>query len=235
MRIISDFHDYYDVCQSHGQDQTLMYRRDGRTEEIAVYTFPMVRDRWWSWDKLRPESIVVGFCGKIYPIVRIPDFVSPDYKEHYCLSADEVAQAVAMLLHKKQYAEYMEPLPRRRQWRKPAANTRVRVEEFFEKVAEQQDKHTKLFEKWEAPIFLADAHKVKVTGLRHIPIEINPCLRSVEFYRVIDPYTAYQELAMYLGKQAQPEKPIPDVPDKVMVGAKGFDKWSFRKPPSKRR
>lgn len=32
-----------------------------------------------------------------------------------------------------------------------------------------------------------------------------------------------------------PEKQIPAVPDKVMVGAKGFDKWSFRKPPSKRR
>ena len=36
---------------------------------------------------------------------------------------------------------------------------------------------------------------------------------------------------MFLGGLAVPLKEIPTVPDKIMVGAKGFDQWSFRKPP----
>jgi hypothetical protein len=49
----------------------------------------------------------------------------------------------------------------------------------------------------------------------------------------LDPpyYTAYQGLQMYFGAMAQPNRPIPEVSDKDMVSIKGFDKWSFRKPP----
>ena len=47
----------------------------------------------------------------------------------------------------------------------------------------------------------------------------------------MDTYTAYQEIQMLLGNLAQPNKPIPEIPDKDMVSIKGFDKWSFRKPP----
>jgi hypothetical protein len=32
---------------------------------------------------------------------------------------------------------------------------------------------------------------------------------------------------------ASPEKPIPKIDDKTMAQAKGFDKFSFRKPPKK--
>ena len=47
----------------------------------------------------------------------------------------------------------------------------------------------------------------------------------------MDTFTAYQELQMYFGALAQPNKPIPNVSDKDMVSIKGFDKWSFRKRP----
>jgi len=59
----------------------------------------------------------------------------------------------------------------------------------------------------------------------------NECLKGLDFFKVIDTYTAFQELQMFLGGMARPNKPIPQVPDKDMVSIKGFDKWSFRKPP----
>jgi hypothetical protein len=62
----------------------------------------------------------------------------------------------------------------------------------------------------------------------------NACLKDLEFFRIVDPYTAFQEIAMFLGGLAVPLKPIPHVDDKTMVEAKGFDKkWSFRKEPQK--
>lgn len=64
-------------------------------------------------------------------------------------------------------------------------------------------------------------------------IEWNACLKDVDFFRVFDPFTAFQELSMYYGGVlVHPNRPIPDVSDEDMVEVKGFDKkWSFRKPP----
>ena len=64
-------------------------------------------------------------------------------------------------------------------------------------------------------------------------IVYNACLKDLEFFRLFDTYTAFQEISMFLGGLAVPLKEIPHVPDKIMVGAKGFDQWSFRKPPQR--
>jgi hypothetical protein len=66
-------------------------------------------------------------------------------------------------------------------------------------------------------------------------ITYNDCLEPLKFVRVFDPYTAYQEIYMFVCNTAMPDKPIPKVSDADMVTAKGFDKWSFRKEPRKKR
>ncbi len=65
-------------------------------------------------------------------------------------------------------------------------------------------------------------------------IVYNASLKELEFFRLFDPYTAFQEISMFLGGLAVPLKEIPQVPDKIMVGIKGFDQWSFRKLPGKK-
>jgi hypothetical protein len=65
-------------------------------------------------------------------------------------------------------------------------------------------------------------------------LRINAWLAPVEFYRVMPVEQAYQELSMYLGGLASAEKPIPEIDDVTMAGAKGFDKHSFRKDPGKK-
>jgi len=66
---------------------------------------------------------------------------------------------------------------------------------------------------------------------REYKIVYNECLKDLEFFKLIDTFTAFQELQMYFGAMAQPNKPIPHISDKDMVSIKGFDKWSFRNPP----
>jgi hypothetical protein len=89
MRIISDFHDYYDVVMKQGQDMTLVFKRDGRSEEETTPPVPLLRSRYWSWHKLRPDSFIIGFCGKLYPGLRIPTYCTDDYKENFMAKKKE--------------------------------------------------------------------------------------------------------------------------------------------------
>ena len=40
---------------------------------------------------------------------------------------------------------------------------------------------------------------------------------------------------MFISNLAVPLKPIPKIDDKTMAEIKGFDKWSFRKEPGKKK
>lgn len=56
-------------------------------------------------------------------------------------------------------------------------------------------------------------------------------LKSVSLARVLDPYTCFQEISMWVGG-VLPRNPNPMVEitdDKIKVAKHGFDKWSFRK------
>lgn len=57
-------------------------------------------------------------------------------------------------------------------------------------------------------------------------------LADIEFYRVIDAYTMFQELEMYIGGVLpRPGAMTATIADKDRIVQHGFDKWSFRKPP----
>lgn len=60
-------------------------------------------------------------------------------------------------------------------------------------------------------------------------IRINPNLRKMDFHTIMDPFTAYQELSMFLGNNmAQQLDPVPKTTDELKAHAHGYDKWSFR-------
>jgi hypothetical protein len=59
----------------------------------------------------------------------------------------------------------------------------------------------------------------------------NPRLSEIGFQRILDPYTAYQELSMWTDNLAVHEgnREPKGMTDKLKAESKGFDKWSFRK------
>jgi len=243
VRIISDWHDYYDKVLSYGMDSSVIFKRDIREENIVKLPFPLPSGRYMWW-RMGVHPAVIGFCGKLYPLVefhvnyvnRVP---SP---QTFCYTAEEVRNYVQMYMHKKNVDAYeSKPAPRRRVRGDEAAFTRRDIEKFFNEVGRLRDKCGGFFTEHDAPIFVASSHKTcRVPGPMRYGrmawrVEFNPCLRVWEFYRQVPHYQAFQELAMYIGAQAQPEKSIPAVPDKIMVGAKGFNERSFRKDPTKRK
>ena len=79
-------------------------------------------------------------------------------------------------------------------------------------------------EEWKHPIF--------VVARRPYESEFiwNTQLDGYDFQKVMDPYTAFQELQMWVASQARPERPMIATSDVTRLEAHGFDKvFSFRK------
>ena len=246
MRIISNFKDYYDNMQSFDPDDPFIYLRNEDIEWVKKYPFAILDDKFGSYfDPIQAyvTSCTIGFCGKIYPLLKV-DFAgnSKGFKAAYrnirssnealCHSLDDVDKVIARRFKKDQIAAY-----HRRGNRSvecldfPRYFQRDKVQEFFEWHRVNQDKFKDLFLDRQSPIFCSVYEYKK--GPRII---WNSNLEDVEFFRQFDTVSAFQEIEMFLGGMASPEKEIPEIDDKTMVGAKGFDvKHSFRKAPKKKK
>lgn len=65
-------------------------------------------------------------------------------------------------------------------------------------------------------------------GKRYI---LNPALKDYEFGKIMDPYTAYQEIDMYLGNNMVDQfDPSVNRTDIEIRDSKGMDDWSFKTP-----
>jgi len=63
----------------------------------------------------------------------------------------------------------------------------------------------------------------------------NSRLKELDFAKIFNPIKAYQEITMFMNNLAVPIKPIPKISDVTMAEAKGFNKYSFRKDPTKKK
>ncbi len=237
MRIISSFHDYYDSVQFHGQDKSMVYvrsprevilkhprrlsyrRHGGQTEKLESdeWPFPVVFNRWvWMPDALSIREFIIGFCGKIYPMLRVSAIRQLDTYA-LCYDVAQVDAFVEQMCTKRQVADYS----RKKRWRTDSSHDEI--EAFFAECQKRTNAYQHIFIENKCPIFVGQL------STHACSIMYNAALNMLEFYRIIDTYTTFQELAMYFGNIAQPNKPIPAVSDKDMIVAKGFDKHSFRK------
>jgi len=242
MRIISDFHDFYDAAQAAGQDPTVVYLRHKKEFELNRSTYPFPVFEGTPRFSFTPGGVsvvqfVVGFCGKIYPVLRLSHqrWSEPSPIVGLCHTLSDV-DALIERNFKTREVETYRCKPRRRRvedarWPWPRSQRRETFEEFFDACREKQSAFGAWFLDSRCPIFVASTCWSAGQRNREYKIVYNECLKDLEFFRVMDTYTAFQELQMYFGGMAPPNKPIPQVPDKDMVSVKGFDKWSFRKPP----
>ena len=237
VRIISPFHDYYDVGLSLGTDQTLQYIRT--PIETNEYKFPSASWRSHSGikhDKGFKEIIthIVGFCGKIYPILEI---TALNDKKTFCITLQDVSKFVEANYREKEIDDYYHRNEGGykgwglRHWDYNQRECFIKL--FFEHCEKYNNEEVKfvkeLFREHRCPVFVAtDTGDINTRKTVY-----NGCLKNVQFFRYFDPYTAFQEIYMWISNQAVPFKPIPEISDKVMAEAKGFDKYSFRKDKSK--
>lgn len=67
-------------------------------------------------------------------------------------------------------------------------------------------------------------------GVRHTLVTVNPELKASFMPKIVDSYSAYQSLEMFMGNFMLPEDNAPQITDDVVLrDAKGFDRMSFKK------
>jgi hypothetical protein len=227
--------DYYDgVVQSVGMDKTIVYEREiieitdnkKMPEQFKHRHWTERRENRFSSvcradvDKKKTKKyvdvrgFVVGFCGKLYLGWKFK-FNRIAWDENI-KSKVELTQTDIIYGYEnaKQYlkADY---------WGSNLADE-IKYIESYDPID--------LFRKNKTPIFVYDTEK------RDDVFIVNANLKDYEFYRVIDAFTAFTELQMFIsGVLGTGEKEIIEVEDRYKIGQHGFDKWSFRKEPSKKR
>jgi hypothetical protein len=97
-----------------------------------------------------------------------------------------------------------------------------------------------IFRNLKVPIFIYDEdyNRKYINNYRHRADSrfiVNPILSNYEFYKIIDSFTAFQEIQMFMGGVlGSGEKEIVEVEDKYKITQHGFNKWSFRREPEKK-
>lgn len=241
MYIISKNKDYYDgVVGTMGVDKTLVYERN--TVEIEdskdmPKEFQPSRNSNWnnrrenhffnlgymSTDSKKYDSnefFLVGFCGKLYL----------GWKFHYKVKGWEYDVQVDVPKTDIIYGyENAKKYLKGGYWKS-------NIQEDVDYVLNYDP--IDMFRELKTPVFIYDnsesnfRHRVSRTDSMLI---INPILKDYEFYKVIDSFTAFQEIQMFLGGVlGVGEKEIIEVEDKYKIPQHGFDKWSFRRQAQKK-
>jgi hypothetical protein len=233
MRIISDFHDYYDIASAYSP--TPLYLR--RTERLAPERVAPLRDllhlmpipqvvpvnRSLRQQRVtRIDKFLVGFCGRIYLgyQVILGSAWDTNHETQYHYDFAKLVQALPYdqrgLKCKKTDTELL------KQWESFYQNHRALLD----------NKDVAPFVELGVPIFATLPVTEYRWSMADIKFQTNPKLRDYGFVTQLDPFTAYQEIEMFVGGVLTNREEIPPLTqtDTDKAVTKGFDKqWSFRR------
>ena len=243
MKIISKFQDYYDIGIAYGVDEKLRFERVTEVgEESCVWGEP------WShyvfknhkWHKVWFFFNIIGFCGEIYPFIHLvieenkgtnkkPNYESVEEEYFYDVKSFESyitkhIDPTGKIIHEtnNRYSSYRRKL-----------NIVSEAKVYFKK---DFTKKKKMFQTHNSYYFVEESsacmqNKYIQTSIR---ITLYPILKQYKFSQVLAPMDAFQKLSMYIGAKNTDKKLI-EIEDKYLAQGKGFDCYSFKKMPSKRR
>jgi hypothetical protein len=234
MRIISNYHDYYDSCMIYGMDPKCIYKRDKQVFDskekqpvdikLESNSISFGNHRWSYASK---STGVVWFCGQSFPFI----VMDIDYElsqkmlkkniklptHYYCYSTQEVEDTLKLVGTKDDLKNYFEP-PRFQ--KKYSDTVKDRVEKFFTETKFSEQK------------VIDELCRIGVPCLRwgNKSTILNPVLKDIQFYVIKDSFTAFQELSMFIsGVMGGQSPPMIPISDKIRKEKHGFDEWSFRK------
>jgi hypothetical protein len=223
MKIIRNFYDYYDSVQTYYSSDIVYKRTEKKGTErqfksiTEQYTFtePFLRP-FENKDFIYLENFnwctihyrLVGFCGIVYPFMQLSSLTSGLDISFY--NSESFLEFITENRVKERKNKY-----------RTIYSTKNFLKLFFS-VREKND------------FFLE--HKIPIFTTKKGDIYFNNSLKEVEFYKVKDAYSTYQELEAYLDNyffNVEPE--MININDKTKLYKHGFDDWSFKKINKKRR
>jgi len=231
MRIISDFRDFYDCMQRSDGEREPLWLRNPVTEEFKPEKYPLPRmpdphGRIWTIQR------IIGFCGKIFPFLEMHDSRGA-YGSRTVLCADP--ESIDRFIKEDLPQDYQDdffapPRSGRGFW---LGLRRQVVRDWFAECGKKSGSFGDLFARNRSPVFVASFPGKGLGG--DATMTFNASLKGLGFQKVFPPAQAYQEIRMFLDNMAVPHKPLPKLDDITLAEAKGFDKFSFRKDPIRKR
>lgn len=223
MIIHSSFKDYYDNASAYGVDSTLHFDREKR--RVKDPKTPIGID-WVSGPRQFTDKTglshgnyfvkkIIGFCGWIYPMVHTngKSDEQEDFRTELCFYNYE------------KYKEFKQPFERKERIGSRRYRRYGRASETKDILTNAPYKNDEIFIEMGVPIFLA---LPDYSGEMEITHHVR--LKDYQFYKVKDPATAFQEIAMYLSNELVREKEVLEIADRYRIAQHGFDKHSFRHP-----
>lgn len=232
MRIISKFKDYYDTVQIYGVDNKTTFIRktsdpiSSKTLDILASDFDWpgkstFRKIPWNATNVTlipHDYLLLFFCGAVYPIVVYQEILNnTNIKLTYCYDINAIdtlmiKHKVEKYFEKEKYISWFIDLRRKN-----------KIKELFN-IPINKNKVVTLHHKIESPYF--------IFSLYDSTIIINPILKNLQFFRIIDAFKAYQEIYMFISGILGGKSPkIIEVSDEIRKYKHGFDKWSFKTTP----
>jgi len=243
MKIVGKLHDYYDGLMSYGQDDSLLFKREtiefeGKKDPVILEIENLLsldsfmRGSWRrhvhfptgtleSGDGVKHTAlpIFVGFCGKMYMGFEIePQYTGNTSHAKYVMHSTKFVYSIfdtrKLEDNYSMFADY----------------SRTKIPWLSNMIMHHQNVRkidtSNFLIKHKIPYFVAQTKRGEISKVQFIP-ELKKC----EFQKVKDPYSAYQEISMFLGGVIPRQIPeMVEISDKDRISQHGFNKLSFRHP-----
>jgi hypothetical protein len=230
MRIISKFKDYYDGA--HGwYDPEPVYVRNNQKYEWKDLSKEVSSAMGRVSGLLRalPKSSftvpgAIAFCGKVYPYFALSSYFSGSFSGFPVFYSPAKIEAFLQKEMRRDFTlkesckEKIAHLNNKRIRRWGYDLSHVSWKRFLED--HDLSVSSRSFRAVRSPIFLIEGKTLIV----------NPMLRKYNFACQVDPYTAMQEISMYVGNDLVDQMdPNLNRTDDMVRDSKGFNEWSFRR------
>lgn len=250
MYIISKFKDYYDIGSGLGIDKTNVYKRveealtlndiNNEHPDLNAFESPGHRRIYYSrLNYFKPyiknytsrtsrrvymysdwlfKKHIIAVCGKLYSVLLFTEESTSSSKCHIFHNYDQV---------KEHLIKNGKSVPKKDSFK--GKNFCLFDRLFINNEVLESD--INIF--YKTPIL---SYTLSSRYDESIKLTLNPELNKFEFYRVLDPYTMFQEVSMYnSGVLTNTEDNMVQISDEDKKFAKGFDDYSFKKLPTKRK
>ncbi len=219
MKIISKFKDYYDNVSYYGVDESLLFLRNQRQEDLPlnfyekIETIPSYFSNNYR-EATYVSSNIIGYCGKFYLNYQLSFWEKKYVFNTYSL------EEIYSILKKKKCDEILKDWNPKYTWGRHMCHSSLT--KAFQLV--DQLKYDDLFFKFKSPLLL-----FKTPCREKTKLIINPNLKELGFVKIKNPPAAYQEISSYISGVLGAGKPsLIEISDKDQLYKKGFNDRSFK-------